>query len=117
MRFSNAVKITLLFLGALPFVSCNQGRIEELESDNEELKQEIYNLEARVSELENQNNEQAETLQECVDRFRRIRSYVNNAQSDIHNVNFWRTDEFFFSSAVNSLSDNLDNALSLIPAI
>lgn len=117
MKFLNALKISLLFLGALSFVSCNQGRIEELESDNEELKKEIANLEARASELESQNNEQAETLLDFEDRFRRIRSSLNNAQSGVHNVKFWHSDEFFFDSAVRNLSGEIDNALRQIPTL
>lgn len=106
-------RLGLLCLAFISFslVSCNQDKIDELEYENEELKDEISDLKNRISELEEINQKQEVTIENFGYRLNSIKSHVNNAQSVLHNLKFWRTDEFFFSSYVNQLADELNSAM------
>lgn len=104
------VKYSLLVLSLLAFTSCNQDRIDELESEVSKLKKENMALKSHITELENaisiyeSYNSHYSSLQN------QREWHQQNAQQHLRTAEFWRQNgnEFLYESSMRNAQQELD---------
>lgn len=104
-------------LVALAFfmASCNQGRIEELESKNDELEQKVSSLKSKISELESENEDLESLVSNMRQDMRTIRNCASSASSSAHSAAFWADsgDSFLFQSNLRNMSSDFNQIVSI----
>lgn len=100
--YSAIVFFTLLFS------SCNQNRIEELETSNHQFEQTIEKLNA-------QNLELREQISEMRDDMQTIQRYANSASQHANSAAFWSQsgDAFLFQSELRNMSSDFSNIVNI----
>lgn len=104
-------------IAVLAFIvtSCNQSRIEELESEKEQLEQRVSSLENQISDLESKKNDLEATISNMRRDMRAIQDCASNASSNARSAAFWADsgDSFLFQSKLRSMSSNFDDIVSI----
>lgn len=112
------LKYTVLVLSFLAVTSCNQGRIEELESEVSRLEEENEALKSQIEELENAvptyggYRSDYSYRQSLQDRFQEDEREwrQQNAQQHLRDAEFWRQagDEFLYENSMRQAQQELD---------
>ena len=93
-------------IAVLAFIvtSCNQSRIEELES-----------VENQISDLESEKNDLEATISNMRRDMRAIQDCASNASSNARSAAFWADsgDSFLFQSNLRSMSTNFDEIVNI----
>ena len=102
---------TLTFL----MFSCNQGRIEELESEKEQLEQKVSSLERQVRDLESEKEDLEALVSNMHQDMRAIRNCASSASSSASSAAFWADsgDSFLFQSNLRNMSSDFDQIVSI----
>lgn len=96
-------------------VSCNQGRIEELESEKKQLEQKVSSLQRQVSELESEKDDLEALVSNMHQDMRSIRNCASSASSSASSAAFWADsgDSFLFQSNLRNMSSEFDQIVRI----
>jgi len=85
-------------------MSCNNSRVEELESTNQQLEQ-------RIIQLRTENRELQEMLEEMQNDMSEIKRYASSASNNANSAAFWSQsgDAFLFESHIRNMSSDFSN--------
>lgn len=107
----------ICYLAAITFfmLSCNQGRIDELESEKELLEQRVSSLQSQVSDLKSEKEKLEAIVSDMRQDMRAIRNCASSASSNASSAAFWADsgDSFLFQSNLRSMSSDFDQIVRI----
>ncbi|MBD5320065.1 MAG: hypothetical protein HDS07_04105 [Bacteroides sp.] len=100
----NRITILITMLSMLLLISCNNSRIEELESSNQQLEEQIKQLQTEKYKLK-------EMVEEMQDDMHEIQRYASSASNYANSAAFWSQsgDSFLFESNIRNMSSDFSN--------
>lgn len=96
-------------------ISCNQDRIEELESEKEQLEHKVSSLERQLKEAKSEKEDLEELVTNMRQDMRAIRNCASSASSSASSAAFWADsgDSFLFQSNLRNMSSDFDQIVSI----
>ena len=107
--------IVLALVIPLLHISCNQGRIEELESEKDQLEESVYLLKSQIESLESN----IDLLRSQIANMRRDMIIINNcaseASTNASTAAYWAENgnTFLFQSCLRNMSNNFDEIVNI----
>lgn len=100
----NRIVILITMLSMLLLISCNNSRIEELETSNQQLENHIMQLQA-------ENHRLKEMVEEMQNDMYEIKRYANSASNNANSAAFWSQsgDSFLFELKIRNMSSDFSN--------
>lgn len=91
-------------MSLLTLISCNDSRVGELESTNQQLEQQII-------QLRTQNRELQEMVEEMQNDMFEIKRYASSASDNANTAAFWSQsgNAFLFESHIRNMSSDFSN--------
>lgn len=104
------VAFTLLALSTLSFTSCNQDKIDDLESEVSKLERENEALKEHIEELENTISMYESYSSQYSAQQNQREWHQQNAQQRLRTAEFWRQNgnEFLYESSMRNAQQELD---------
>lgn len=102
--FTMRIVILITMLSMLLLTSCNNSRIEELETSNQQLENHIMQFQA-------ENHSLKEMVEEMQNDMYEIKRYANSASNNTNSAAFWSQseDSFLFESNIRNMSSDFSN--------